>query len=335
VKAIIAQGLDHPRVVVIIEAREESGSQDLAAYVDHLKDAIGVPSLIVCLDSGCGNYEQFWLTTSLRGCVMGKLHVSILKDAVHSGQASGIVPSSFRIMRKLLDRVDDVDTGKVKLPALEKEIPAFRVEEQRDAAIILGRTIVNEFPWVEGAGPIHSSTPDHLLELLLNRTWRSTISYTGIGGFPSVETGGNVLRTDSTLKLSVRIPPHVSAEQVNNELKEVLEKQPPYGAHVKYTGLACMSGWASPPLAPWLNQAITDAGHGVFGKKQAYLGEGGTIPFMGMLGDKFPQAQFVITGVLGPGSNAHGPNEFLDIEMTKKVTTVVASILVEHAKQPK
>jgi len=323
IKALQAQGVSHPRCVVIIEAREESGSQDLPAYVDHLKDRIGVPELIVCLDSGCGNYEQFWMTSSLRGCIMGSLNVQILKDGVHSGHASGIVPSSFRIIRQLLNRIEDAETGAVLVPELNKEIPDYRIQQQKEAAQILGEEIHREMPFVPGARPAHND----VLELLLNRSWRATVSYTGADGFPTVAAGGNVLRTSSTLKLSVRTPPHVNAPEAAQALKKVLEKDPPYGASVTFNVLACMSGWASPKLAPWLEETITEAGVSVFGKKEAYLGEGGSIPFMGMLGEKFPQAQFVITGVLGPQSSAHGPNEFLHIEMAKNVTAVVAYVL--------
>jgi len=313
----------------MIEAREESGSQDLPAYVDHLKDRIKVPSLIVCLDSGCGNYEQFWMTSSLRGCVMGSLNVKILRDGVHSGHASGVVPSSFRIIRQLLNRIEDADTGKVLVPELNKPIPDFRIQQQKEASAILGEDIHKEMPFVEGARPMHHD----LLELLLNRTWRATVSYTGAEGFPTIANGGNVLRTESTLKLSVRTPPHVSAQEAAQALKKELERDPPYGAKVTFNVLAAMSGWASPQLAPWLEKAISEAGLAVYGKGQAYLGEGGSIPFMGMLGEKFPEAQFVITGILGPQSNAHGPNEFLHIDMCKNVTTVVASVLAETAKR--
>jgi len=327
-KAILEQGAAHAAVRIIIEAREESGSQDLEAYVNHLKSRIGVPSLIVCLDSGCGNYEQFWLTTSLRGAVMGALNVKVLKEAVHSGHASGIVPSSFRVIRKLLERIEDVDTGKVIVPVVMKEIPEFRIQEQRETAAILGDHFLDEYPFFGNTQPM-STDP---VELMLNRNWRATLSYTGIDGVPSVSAGGNVLRTDTTLKLSMRVPPHVSANEVAAQLKSILEKEPPFKAHVEFNVSGAMSGWASPKLADWLEQEISSGSTAVFGKKHACLGEGGSIPFMGMLGELFPKAQFVITGILGPASNAHGPNEFLHVDMVKKVTAVVAGILVKHAQ---
>jgi len=280
------------------------------------------------LDSGCGDYERFWLTSSLRGAMAGTINVQILKNGVHSGHASGIVPSSFRIARILLDRIEDAQTGNVLVPELNKEIPQTRIKQQKECADIIGHSLVEEFPWVESA-----SRKEDLLELLLNRTWRPTISYTGVAGIPAVEIGGNVLRAETTLKLSVRLPPHVLAKDVENAVKKTLESNPPYGALVTWKTMTCMAGWASPELAPWLENAIATAGQTVFGKKHGFLGEGGSIPFMGMLGEKFPLAQFVITGVLGPQSNAHGPNEFLHIEMVKNVTTVVAYVLSAQAKQ--
>jgi len=260
---------------------------------------------------------------------MGSLNVKILKEAVHSGSASGIVPSSFRIIRQLLNRIEDADTGRVLVPELNKEIPEFRIQQQRETSKILGDEIHKEMPFVEGAHPMHHD----LTELLLNRTWRATVSYTGAEGFPTIAAGGNVLRTESTIKLSVRTPPHVSAQEAAQALKRELERDPPYGAKVTFNVLAAMSGWASPKLSEWLEKAISDAGSTVYGKGHAYTGEGGSIPFMGMLGEKFPEAQFIITGILGPQSNAHGPNEFLHIDMCKNVTTVVAYILAEAAKK--
>jgi len=329
-KAIQAQGVAHPRCVIVIEAREESGSQDLPTYMDHLKERIGTPSLIVCLDSGCGTYDQFWMTSSLRGCIVGTLNVKILKESAHSGAASGVVPSSFRIIRKLLERIEDVDTGKVLVPSLNKPIPEARIQQAKESAAILGAShFLNDFQFVEGSKAMHTDCS----ELILNRAWRATVSYTGVDGIPSIANAGNVLRTDTSLKLSIRVPPHVDATVAAQEVKEILEKDAPYGAHVSFSGIVAMPGWESPLLSEWLEKAVAETGMAVFGKKHAYMGEGGSIPFMGMLAQKFPKAQFVITGILGPGSNAHGPNEFLHIEMTKNVTATVAALLVEQNKR--
>jgi acetylornithine deacetylase/succinyl-diaminopimelate desuccinylase-like protein len=329
--ALEAQGVAHGRAVIIIEACEESGSPDLPQYVMSLKARIGTPTLIVCLDSGCGNYDQMWITTNLRGLVGGNLRVTILKEAVHSGSSSGVVPSSFRIARQLLSRVEDEATGRVLLPELHCAIPPDRVREAGAVAAIMGDAVYRNFPWVEGAAP--AGAEDHA-ELLLRRTWRPALSVTGAAGFPSLEQAGNVLRTETAFKLSMRLPPRCEAEAAGAALKAALEARPPHGAHVAFELEKSAGGWDAPASAPWLAAAVDAASLAAFGRAPAYFGEGGSIPFMGMLGELFPQAQFVVTGVLGPGSNAHGPNEFLHIDFTKRIIQAVALILAAHAQQP-
>ncbi|MCW3834695.1 M20 family metallopeptidase [Sphingomonas canadensis] len=326
--ALADQGIPHARCVLVIEACEESGSPDLPFYIDHLADRIGTPSLVVCLDSGCGNYDQLWLTTSLRGMASGTLSVDVLEEGVHSGDASGVVPSSFRILRSLIGRVEDPDSGDITLDALHAQIPPERIEQARSAAAALGDSLWERFPFVEGMGPVSKDG----LELVLNRTWRPTLSVTGLAGAPLPENAGNVLRPGTAAKLSFRFPPTLDAVRADALVKEVLEADPPYGARVHYESDGSGNGWNAPALAPWLAKAADTASDLAFGKPAAMLGEGGSIPFMGMLGEKFPQAQFVITGVLGPQSNAHGPNEFLHIQMGKNVTVAVASILADHLR---
>jgi len=261
----------------------------------------------------------------------GVLNVQILTEAVHSGAASGVVPSSFRIIRQLLSRIEDEHSGHVKVKELHTNIPESRKKQAHQAAQVLGDTIHNEFPFVQGA---HAMGHDNT-ELLLNKTWRPTVSYIGVGGVPSLDAAGNVLRTDTSLKLSVRLPPGVAPQAAQEALKHVLEKDPPYGAKVTFTVDKAGAGWESPELVPWLSAAVDEASKVYFQKPACYTGEGGSIPFMGMLGAMYPKAQFVITGVLGPKSNAHGPNEFLHIEMFKKVTASVAFILAAHGKNSK
>jgi acetylornithine deacetylase/succinyl-diaminopimelate desuccinylase-like protein len=316
----------HARCVVLIEACEESGSGDLPAYIEALSGRIGDVSLVVCLDSGCANYDQLWSTTSLRGVVGGTLKVQILTEGVHSGSASGIVPSSFRILRQLLSRIDDEATGRMLLPTLYVDIPPGRQAQAAAAAKSLGSSIHGEFPWVPGARPM----ADDLTELLLNRTWRPALSVTGAEGLPPLSNAGNVLRPFTTLKLSVRIPPRLDPSNATAALKEALERDPPYGAKVIFDADKAGAGWDAPALAPWLEAATNQASEAFFGKPAMAMGEGGTIPFMGMLGEKFPKAQFLITGVLGPQSNAHGPNEFLHLPTCKKVTCCVASVIAAH-----
>jgi acetylornithine deacetylase/succinyl-diaminopimelate desuccinylase-like protein len=324
-----AQGLRHARCVVLIEGCEESGSYDLPAYIDHLAPRIGKPSLVVCLDSGCATYDQLWMTTSLRGLLGGTLRVRVLREGVHSGDASGIVPSSFRVIRQLLSRIEDEKTGRILLDALHTEIPSERVAQAARAAEQLGDAVHGKFPFVEGARPMG----DDGVERVLNRTWRPTLSVTGAAGLPPLANAGNVLRPETVLKLSVRIPPRVDPSTARRALKEALERDPPYGVEVCFDGEEGSPGWDAPALAPWLAEALTVASETFFGRPWMAMGEGGTIPFMGMLGEKFPEAQFLITGLLGPGSNAHGPNEFLHVPTGKRLTAAVASVLASHASR--
>ncbi len=323
VRAAQEQRVEHSRIVVVIECCEESGSIDLPAYIDLLADRIGTPQLVICLDSGCGNYDQLWMTTSLRGSVVGNLTVEVLSEGVHSGDASGIVPSSFRVLRILLDRLEDARTGRIVPPWLHSEIPAIRLDETRATARILGDEVFSKFPWLDGMQPMH----DDSVELLLNRTWRPTLSVTGQAGMPDLVQGGNVLRPMTALKLSIRIPPTLDAGDVDERLKELLESDPPYGARVTFECEKGASGWEAPKTAAWLEEIVDRSSRTYFGKPAVTWGEGGSIPFMGMLGERYPDAQFLITGVLGPHSNAHGPNEFLEIQTAKNLTACIAEVI--------
>ncbi len=324
--ALQAQDVPHARCVVLIEACEESGSYDLPAYVDHLAARIGKPSLVVCLDSGCGNYEQLWCTTSLRGLAGGNFTVKVLEEGVHSGDASGIVPSSFRLLRQLLSRLEDETTGKILIEGLYVDVPEERVVQARKSAEVLGTAIYDKFPLLPGMKPM----ADDLNELILNRTWRPALSVTGIDGIPPLSSAGNVLRPFTSVKLSLRLPPTLDGKRAGELLKQALLSDPPNGAQVTLELEKASSGWNAPAMSPWLAQAIDAGSREFFGQPAMYMGEGGTIPFMGMLGEKFPGAQFMITGVLGPHSNAHGPNEFLHIPMGKRVTACVARVIADH-----
>ncbi|MDE1937832.1 MAG: M20 family metallopeptidase [Alphaproteobacteria bacterium] len=325
--ALAEQKIDHARCVITIEAGEESGSPDLPFYIEHLAERIGTPDLIVCLDSGCGNYDQLWLTTSLRGIAAGKLSVRVLTEGVHSGDASGIVPSSFRILRALLSRIEDETTGAMKLSEFFAPVPDERVEQARAASRILGNDVYTKLPFAGTTKPM-AMTP---VEMILNRTWKPQLAVIGMEGYPLPEHAGNVLLPYSVAKLSLRTPPTCDAEAAVAALKNVLEDDPPYGAEVKFEAEAGQTGWNAPSLAPWLEASLRKASESHFGKPVAYMGEGGSIPFMAMLGKKFPKTQFVVTGVLGPHSNAHGPNEFLHIPTAKKVSACIAEVLTDHA----
>jgi acetylornithine deacetylase/succinyl-diaminopimelate desuccinylase-like protein len=248
---------------------------------------------------------------------------------VHSGDGTGVIAASERVARQLLDRLDDSATGKMKLAALETKIPAQRIKQAERTAEVIGNEVFDKFPLQPGVTPV----VDNNVELILNRTWRPGLAITGADGWPAIGNAGNVLRPFTRLKLSIRIPPRVDPKQAAAAVKAALEKDPPYGAKVSFTDIGANAGWDAPEVAPWLDKALDEASQRHFGKPAMYMGEGGTIPFMYMLGEKFPKAQFCITGVLGPGSNAHGPNEFLHIPTARKLTLCVAEVLATHAKQ--
>jgi acetylornithine deacetylase/succinyl-diaminopimelate desuccinylase-like protein len=329
IRALAEQGIPHARCVILIEASEESGSPDLVHHIEALGSQLGSPTLVVCLDAECGNYEQLWCTTSLRGNLIGSLRVDVLAEGVHSGTASGVVPSSFRILRDLLARVEDAASGAILLEELNTPIPPDRRAQARAAAAVLGDTVFSKFPFLHGMRPV-SNDP---FELLLNNNWRPTLSITGVDGIPAFRSAGNVLRPQTTLKLSFRLSPTMDPAVAAAAIKSALEAEPPYGARVSFTVESAMGGWNAPALAPWLEQSMQDASQAFFERDAMYMGTGGSIPFMGMLGEKFPGTQFLVTGVLGPQSNAHGPNEFLHIETARRLTACVSQVLADHARR--
>ena len=333
IAALDAENIPRPRCVGLIETCEESGSYDLPAYLEVLAPRMGDVGLVVALDSGAGNFDQLWVTTSLRGLVNGTLSVDILTEGVHSGDAGGVVPESFRIARQLLERIDDSRTGIVKPPAFGCDVPAERLSQAKQAAQILGDTLWKRFPWATCcddqttarlfAEPV-SKDP---VELILNRTWRAALAITGADGLPGLDCAGNVQRPKTALKLSLRLPPLVDGEAAARAMKKLLEADPPYNSRVAFSHDSAATGWNAPAISPWLSSALNDASRQLFGHPAAYLGEGGTIPFMSMLNARFADAQILVTGVLGPKSNAHGPNEFLDIPYAKKVCSATALVI--------
>ncbi len=326
-KAVALEGKKRSRVVLLVEFSEESGSPDLPAYMDHFADVISSPDLVICLDSGAGNYDQLWSTTSLRGMVGGVLRAGVLTEGVHSGDAGGVVPNPFLVLRRLLDRVEDPATGRVLLDAFHADVPEERIAQAGAAAETLGPDTFDRFPWRGDAGPDAAPTG----ELVLNRTWRPNFAITGAGGLPPLERAGNVLLPEVALNFSIRLPPTVEPAAAQQALRSVVEADPPFGAEVTVEFHDPAKGWSAPPLAEWLRLALDDASNEAWGEPAMHMGEGGSIPFMAMLGDQFPEAQFVITGVLGPNSNAHGPNEFLHVAYAKRLTLAVATLIARHA----
>jgi acetylornithine deacetylase/succinyl-diaminopimelate desuccinylase-like protein len=325
IEAVQRAGAPHARLIVLIEASEESGSPDLPAYMEARAARIGEPDLVICLDSGCGNYDQLWGTTSLRGVISALLTVDVLTEGVHSGAASGIVPSSFRIARQLLSRVEDERTG-VLVRDFHVEVPPARAAEAKAVVGVLTGELAERFPVVDGM----RYAQEDPVALLLANTWEPALAITGAAGLPSPKDGGNVLRPSTTLKLSLRIPPTLDAARAARRLKEILEADPPYGARVRCETGTPSPGWDAPATEPWLLEAVQAASERHFGRPAMFKGLGGSIPFMAMLGERFPRAQFFITGTGGPGSNAHGPNEFLHVPYAERLTACVADLIAAH-----
>jgi acetylornithine deacetylase/succinyl-diaminopimelate desuccinylase-like protein len=333
IQALKSQQVEHPRIVGLIETCEESGSPNLLQYIDALGSRLGNVGLVICLDSGAGNYDQLWLTNSLRGVAGGVLKVQILSEGVHSGDASGLVPSSFRILRQVLDRLEDSATGRLLPAAFHCEVPPERLAQAQATAAILGDAVHQNFPWAhyDCGGDQRFALPTTLdpLQGLLNRTWAPTLSVVGVDGFPDMKDAGNVLRPYTAFKLSLRLPPLVDAETAVQQLKALLEDNAPYQAQVTFRPGGQATGWNAPDTAPWFERALDDASNTYFGAPCGYVGQGGTIPLMNMLSKGFPKAQMMVCGVLGPKSNAHGPNEFLHVPYAKKLTAAVAQVIAQ------
>ncbi|MCG8636701.1 MAG: M20/M25/M40 family metallo-hydrolase [Desulfobacterales bacterium] len=325
IKTLQVNNLSHGRCVILIETCEESGSLDLPHYLETCKKIIGEPELVVCLDSGINDYEGMWLTASLRGVIEARLDVSLLTQGIHSG-GSGMVASSFRVMRTLLDRVEDAGTGDILIGELHTKIPEERLSQIREAAEITGDSLAATLPLADGVRPMAEDPAT----LILNSSWKPMLSYIGADGFPETSGAGNVLRPSTSILLSVRTPPPVDTAAAAETLKSVLEKDPPFNAKVRCEVLGHARGWDMPSMGDKLNGKIIRTAESVFGKRPAYVCEGGTIPLMTMLLERFPGAKFIITGVLGPNANAHGPNEFLHIPYAKKLTLAVSQIIAEE-----
>ena len=327
IKSLQEQQLPYPRIVVLIEASEESGSPDLPFYMDQLEDQIGKASLVIALDSTCGNYDQLWITTSLRGMLISDLTVRVLQEGVHSGAAGGIVPSSFRLLRQLISRIEDENTGVITPDFLNEQVPDVRRQEAIEAGQVLADTFEDMYPFAGSTGPMS----DDPTELVLNNTWAASLAVTGLGGAPSPDEAGNVLRPETTARLALRIPPTIDAEAAAASLRKVLTENPPGGAEVTLDMHTPNPGWHAPETSEKLRQSLEKASMNYFGAPAMSIGCGGSIPFMEFLARKLPDAQFVVTGVLGPRSNAHGPNEFLHIPTGKKITAAVAELLFDWA----
>ncbi len=328
IAAVHEVGGRHARIVVLIEASEESSSVHLAAHLERLLPRIGTADLVITLDSFCESYDRLWTTTSTRGVAGGVLDIEVCADDPHSGRASGVLPSSFRILRQLLDRIEDSATGQVLLRSANVHIPEHRVREAAIAAEAFPR-LSSSFRPLPGVQPMGADAHEELL----NETWRPALEVIGVDGLPPVADAGNVFRSRLSVKLSLRLPPTADTWAVGEEMRSALEAAPPYGAKVRLNDGARGPGWESPAFRPWLASVADAASERHWGRPSASCGVGGTIPFMGMLGESMPDAQYLLMGVLGPESNAHGPDEFLHLPTVRRVTATVADVLQAHAEQ--
>ncbi|QRP46186.1 M20/M25/M40 family metallo-hydrolase [Amycolatopsis sp. FDAARGOS 1241] len=328
-EAVRAGGGEHARSVVLLETGEESGSPDLPAYVEHLSERLGEVGLVVCLDAGGMDYERLWLTTSLRGMLHLTVTVQLLATAQHSGLASGVVASSFRVLRQLLERIESGETGEIKLAELNVGVPESRLAEIKAVAEVAPDGLRTAFPLVSGG----RTMSEDALELLLNNYWRPTLSIIGADGFPLPADAGNVLRQSTTLTLSFRLPPTAEAAPALEAVKRALTTDVPYGASVTiHDDAQAENGWNAPEEAPWLTAALRRVSDEVFGRPHRAAGMGGSIPFMGLLGEKYPRAQFLVTGACGADSNIHVPDEWLNLDYAQQVTEAVAHVLDAHAR---
>lgn len=327
IQALERDGDGHARCVVLIEASEESGSPDLEAHLDELQSVLGRVDVLVCLDSGALTYDRLWVTTSLRGLVTMSVTVEVMRHGVHSGTAGGVVPSSFRILRELLDRVENARTGEVLLRGLHAEIPVSHLAAAGVVAKDLGDPAGSELPLLEGLQLMGRDGADRLVR----RTWEPSLSVIGMDGIPAPHDAANVVRPSTTAVIGVRLPPTVDSAAGARGLVRALTSNPPCGATVTATEIHA-DGWVAPPLQPWLRDALYASSIKVFGKEPSFTGEGGSIPFLASLGRRFEAVQFLATGVLGPGSNAHGPDESLHLPTAARLCDVVADVVEHHAR---
>eukprot|EP00824_Muranothrix_gubernata_P021667 TRINITY_DN479_c0_g1_i1.p1 TRINITY_DN479_c0_g1~~TRINITY_DN479_c0_g1_i1.p1 ORF type:complete len:483 (+),score=91.68 TRINITY_DN479_c0_g1_i1:3-1451(+) len=330
IKACQEMGIPHPRCVIVFESAEESASLHLTYYIEKLKDRIKTPDLIVCLDSGAGDYDHLWITSTLRGCMNIGMKVSLMEKGVHSGDGSGVVPDSFRICRVLLDRLEDPKTG-VVIDEFQSPLSEKREKQLRESAKILGKTLVEDMPLLEGCKPFH---PD-VTEMVINKSWKAMLCITGAESLPNLENAGNVLRPTTTLKMSMRLPPPLNPYKAMEKAKEILSKDVPHNAKVEFIGNFCAPGLECPMLSPELEKSLDDSAKTFMGHPALYMGEGGSIPFMAMLHEMYPSTQIIVTGILGPGNNAHGPNEMLNIDYTKKLMMCITKVFADYKQANK
>ena len=322
-KTLQQNGIPHNRLVLFFETDEESGSRDLMHHLNKYKNQIGEPSLIICLDSGTTDYDHMCLTTTLRGLICFKLRVDVLTHGVHSGSASGIIPSSFRILRNVLDQFENSNTGELP-PQFSVDIPQDKYGQAKLLTDLNQGNIDFKFPILEGVESMGYSG----FQNYINRIWKPQLSITGIDGLPSISKAGNVLLPFTEVTCSLRLPPSKPAQQTKLDIQKFFDQvKIPHNAKLSCNILKTGSGFECPSYSPSFLEIINKSGLETFGNPVHFYGVGGSIPFLNDIKNVFPKSQFIITGVLGPNSNAHGPDEMLHLDYLEKLVLALAKIL--------
>ena len=326
IKALQNLAIAHPRCVGLFECCEESSSRHYEEYLKETEDKLGPIGLVIALDSASGDFERLWITHSLRGMIGGIIDAQALKAGVHSGEASGIVPSSFMILRSLLDRIERSSTGEIIPEVFHCEIPASALEETKAVADLLGDEVWSLFPWYGESSPLHTDP----FSCLLHRNWRPALSVTGADGIPSIEAAGNVMRVHTALKVGMRLPPLVDAEKASQAFGQIVCEDPPFNVGLSYKPTVASTGWQAPQEAAWLKRAFEESSLAYWGNLPCYLGMGASIPLLNLFNRIWPEAQFMVAGALGPNSNAHGPNESLHLGYAVRLTAAIAWIISQY-----
>lgn len=281
-----------------------------------------------CMDSGAFDYNQLWCTSSLRGVVICELTVEFGKSGYHSGELGGIIPETFRIVRNLLDRIDNNETGMV-VDDFQVEIPAWARAESVRMAELSGDEMHKKYDYCEGGRPMDC---DNLPEMYLNNTWRANLSITGAAGLPDVSIAGNVVRQSTTVKLSMRLPPSADPAQAEAKMIQLLTTNAPYGAKITCKGGHCGQGWCMKEMAPWMEASLKKAGKDFFdGMDTGTYGMGGSIPFLAELDKMYPETFILALGLIGPKANAHAVNECINLTYAKKLTKALSHLIAEVA----
>lgn len=328
IKNLQNQGVKLPRCALVLETEEESGSPNLLRLLECAKDFIGKPDYMFCMDSGAFDYNQLWLTSSLRGINIVKLTVEFAKGGYHSGEVGGILPETFRVIRSLLDRIDNSQTGMVD-DDFQVEIPAWARSEAEFMANLAGDDIHSKYDYHDGCVPMDK---ENLPDMYLNNTWRPNLSIVGANGLPDCGIAGNVVRASTSVKLSLRLPPTADPVATEAKLIEKLTTNVPHNAKVTVEGGHMGKGWCMKDMPEWFEGAVKRAGSDFFdGKNTGTYGMGGSIPFLAELNKMYPETFIVALGLIGPKANAHAPNECMCLSFAKKLTKALSHLIAEVA----